>query len=298
MKILLTGASGFLGGHLLPALLARGHEVAALSRRRNVIDAEVGARWVQGDLTIPEGLAALPPKVDAVVHLAQSEVFRDFPERAREIFSVNTGATLNLLDYARNAGAQRFVFASTGNVYGPQPSPIPERGRLDPSDFYGATKLAAELLMTQYARFFETAILRLFTVYGPGQQPTRLVPRLVETVRAGRPVVIDSHGGMRVCPTHVEEVVEVIARLLELKGSSCVNVAGPEAYSVKELADIIGSVLGVAVRVQMTDEASSGDLVPDLSLMRRVFPPLPCLRFPEGIKRLLTPMQAALTRQP
>ena len=294
MKILVTGASGFIGSHLIRHLATLGHKVVAHSKSRAIIPSDPGVCLVKGDLTLPASIEGLPASVDVIVHLAQAGSFKEFPDQAKEIFSINASATLALLEYARKVGARRFVFTSTGNVYGSQPIPISEGGYLVPSDFYGASKLAAEALIGQYSRFFDVVILRLFAVYGFGQQPTRLIPRLVEAVRAGRPVMVNPNGGMKMNPTYIDDVVEVIARMLERHNSTCLNIGGPEALSVKEMSEIIGVTLGMVPSFRIQEGIPAPSLVPDITQMRTLFPPLPRITFREGIKRLAGPIPAVL----
>jgi UDP-glucose 4-epimerase len=105
MRILVTGAAGFIGRRLVQNL-TRQHEVFGLSRRPSS-----PAQSIQMDLSVGVDTAALPQRIDVVVHLAQSEYFREFPERADHIFAVNVESTFRLLEYARRAGASRFVLA-------------------------------------------------------------------------------------------------------------------------------------------------------------------------------------------
>lgn len=288
MKVLVTGASGFIGNHLARSLTSEGHEVVAHAGRGAIERVALPIPVVKGDLTVATTIEAFPPRIDAVVHLAHAESPKEFPGRARQTYATNVGATFALLEYARTAGARRFIFASTGNVYGHQPVPIGENVRLVPHDFHGVTKAAAETLVAYYARTFGTAILRLFAVYGPGQQRARLIPSLVEAVRMGRPVVVDTNGGFQISPTHVEDVVEVIARTLDLDGSWCVNVAGREAFSIAAIARKIATILGKEPSFQIVERAPVPDLVPDITLMRELFPPLPRVGFDEGLKQLLS----------
>ena len=163
MKILVSGATGFVASHLIPALVAAGHDVVAVGHER--------AR-IAGDGAAPSWILAAPdwpalPDVDAVVHLAQANV--PFPDGADALFAVNVAATQRLLEHARRTGARRFVLASSGSVYGASPAPLTETSPLAAHDFYSATKVAAERLTQAYESHLETAILRLFVPYGPGR---------------------------------------------------------------------------------------------------------------------------------
>ena len=141
-RILVTGASGFVGTRLV-RLLARQHEVWALVRRPWQAP-EGRVHVLTQDLAADSWTADLPPRIDAVIHLAQSPHFREFPDRAADIYGVAAGTAMRLLDWASRAGATHFIVGSTGGLYGSsdkavqESDPLPEmRNQLG---FYFATK--------------------------------------------------------------------------------------------------------------------------------------------------------------
>ena len=148
MTVVVTGGTGFLGSALL-ALLARRGDVVALHRPGADPPAVDGVRWVAQDLAVGVG-SALPESADAVVHLAQSRRYREFPEGVGDVFGVNAGVTVELLDYARRSGAKTFTYASSGAVYASGPEPVREGDTPRPGNFYAASKLAGELATEQY----------------------------------------------------------------------------------------------------------------------------------------------------
>ncbi len=180
MRVLVTGAAGFVASHLIPTLEAGGHEVYALARPDQA-DRLPGGTPVLVDLRTPLAGGGLPA-VEAVVHLAQANV--PFPDGANALYRVNTVATQELLDHARRAGAGRFVFTSSGSVYGFGDRVVTEDDKLAGGDFYATTKIHAERLVTHYRDFFGTTTLRLFMPYGPGQR-NRLIPALIGRVERG-----------------------------------------------------------------------------------------------------------------
>ena len=198
MRILLTGATGFIGRRLTTLLSQRGHEVVCLLRPDT--PCPPGAKSIQADLGRTDAIGTLPSG-DALIHLAQSSRYRGFPDAADDVFSVNTGSTARLLVLARHNGTRSFVFASTGSVYSMRDAPCREEAALQPDDFYAASKVAAEALLRPYAHHFRTCALRLFAPYGAGQHD-RLVPTLIERVREHRPISLDGGaGGLRLSVT-------------------------------------------------------------------------------------------------
>jgi UDP-glucose 4-epimerase len=235
MRVLVAGATGFVSRHLIPALVDAGHEVVAVGHDPARIPSGPGIEPVVADLREAVRL----PDADAVVHLAQANV--PFPEGAADLFAVNTSSAAALLGHA-----PRFVYASSASVYGGGERVFEESDPTLATDFYAATKIAAERLLEAYSGVLQSATtLRLVAPYGPGQRG-RLIPTLVERVRAGRPVVLNAGARPRLNPVYVGDVVRVVLRALELSGHRVLNVGGDEAVDVRELAEAIGEAVGVA----------------------------------------------------
>jgi UDP-glucose 4-epimerase len=280
MKVLLTGGSGFVGGHLAPALAEAGHEVLCAVRDPDSYDAPAGASAVAVDLSrpLPEDL----PPVDAVVHLAQANV--RFPDVAPEFFRVNTASTLELLDYARRVGAGRFLFASTASVYGFGDRPFRETDPASAHDFYAATKIAAEQLVAQYEPFFVTGVARLVVPYGPGQTG-RMIPRLIERVTTGEPVTLNEGGHPRLNPIYIDDVVRIFLSWLELTDHALVNVAGDEAVGVRELAELIGDAVAQEPRFEDAAGGPGGDVIADTTRLKELLEPGELVELREGLRR-------------
>lgn len=259
MRILVSGASGFLGRILVTRLLAAGHSVVALSRPGGT---------VAGAETLPCDLGVAPPKLptglDGVVHLAQSRAYRAFPGDAAEMFRVNVAGTQMLLEAAVEAGIGRFCLVSTGSVYEPFNGDLREDAALAPRSYLGASKYAAEVLARPFASHFALNVLRLFAPYGPGQTE-RLLPDLIRRVRDGVPVTLpEQGGGMRFAPTYGEDICAVIETALAESWTEVLNVASPESLSIADVAEAIAAELG---RKPVIERKAIGapSVVPDLS---------------------------------
>jgi nucleoside-diphosphate-sugar epimerase len=281
MRILLTGASGFVGGHLAPRLVEGGHEVLCAVRGSSGYEPPSGARRIEIDLARPLEAATLP-EVDAVVHLAQASV--RFPDDARELHRVNTASTLELLDHARRTGAQRFVYASSASVYGFGDRPFAEDDPLAGRDFYAATKIGAEALVRGYDDFLTTAVLRLVVPYGPGQQ-ARMIPGLIGRVRAGTPVTLNAGGRPRMNPLYIDDVVRTVVGVLELDDPTVLNIAGDEPVTVKELAEQIGAVVGREPVFEEGEGDVPGDIVADTSRLHELLDLRPLVPLADGLRR-------------
>jgi UDP-glucose 4-epimerase len=286
MKILLTGATGFVGGHLLPRLAAA-HDVVALARRPPEEGGPAGVEWVEQDLARGLDRSRLPASVDAVIHLAQSRHYREFPDGAEDVFGVNVESTFRLLEYARKAGAGRFVFASTGGVYGPSDTPLSESDRLSPLNFYIASKYSAESLVGSYSGLFHTVVFRFFFVYGPGQKGM-LVPSLLGRVLGGETIRIEGDPGLRINPIYVEDAIAVFEPALAREGSDLMNVAGDEVVTIRELVSVMEAVTGREARVEHAPGDVDGDLIGDTTRMKDVLGVTPKTPLVEGLRRMVT----------
>jgi UDP-glucose 4-epimerase len=275
--VLVTGAAGFIGGPLVPELASAGHDVYALVRDAG--RAPAAGTAVEADLARPLRRDDLP-RVDAFVHLAQANV--PFPDGAHELYRVNTVSTQELLELARSTGAEHFVYASSGSVYGLGEGVVDEETTRRASDFYAVTKRNAEQLVESYRPFLHTAILRPFAPYGPGQQG-RLIPNLVRSVREGLAVTLNEGGRPRMTPIYVEDVVRVFAGALELEGHHVVNVAGDETAGIDDLATLIGEAVG-REPVFEPGGGAPGDLVADNRRLRELLVAGPLTPLVEGLR--------------
>lgn len=291
MRILVTGAGGFLGRHLVAELGPR-HEVVALTRRPPPPELEGAARWVTCDLRELDA-ALLPDHVDAVVHLAQSSRYREFPEGAEDMFAVNVSSTFALLEYARTACASAFALASTGGVYGRSRSPVRETDRPHPTSFYFRSKLAAEALLEGYADQFRTLAFRFFFIYGQGQR-RMLIPTLAARIAAREEVVIEGDPGLRINPIYAEDAARVFEPALTSDAAGTFNVAGEEQVTITGLVGLIGDAVGERPRVRHDALRVEGDLVADVARMRDELGVQAQVPLVDGLRSLAAQMPAII----
>jgi UDP-glucose 4-epimerase len=283
MRVLVTGATGFVAPHLLRRLVAGGHDAVALGHDVARLPSGDGITPVVVDLSAPIDADAVP-EFEAVVHLAQANV--PFPDGAHDLFRVNVASTLELLELARRCGASRFVYASSGSVYGLGEGAVAEDDPRRAEDFYGVTKRSGELLVGAYRDRVGTAILRFFAPYGPGQT-ARLIPGLIARVTAGEPVVLREGGRPRMTPIYVTDAVEAIVRSLESDDHLLLNVAGDETVSIRELAERIGGVVGREPVFEEQEGTVAGDLIARNERLHELLGEHPLVGLDEGLSRIV-----------
>jgi UDP-glucuronate 4-epimerase len=240
LKLLLTGAAGFIGYHTTLRLLAQGHEVVGLDNlnpyydvtlkqaRLNLLRQQARFRFVQLDLTERAAIADLfkQEKFARVVHLAAQAGVRYSLEAPHEYVNSNVTGTLNILEGCRHHAVEHLVYASTSSVYGANPRmPLSEHAIADhPVSLYAATKRANELMAHNYSLLFNlpTTGLRFFTVYGPWGRPDMALFLFTRNILEGKPIDVFNYGHHKRDFTFVTDIAEGVARV-------CEHVAQPNA---------------------------------------------------------------------
>ncbi|HET7480403.1 MAG TPA: NAD-dependent epimerase/dehydratase family protein [Rubrobacteraceae bacterium] len=274
-RVLVTGAAGFIGSHLVDRLLADGHEVIGLdaftanysrrSKERNLAGAigEDGFRLVDGDL-LTENLDALLQDVDGIAHLAgEPGVRRSWGDNFSRYLQRNVLATQRLLEAAGRSAVAGFVHASSSSVYGSdRGGPVSEGHVREPASPYGLSKLAAEELVGVYAREqgVPATVLRYFTVYGPRQRPEMALSRFIFAANRGRPVEVFGDGEQVRDLTYVSDVVDATLAALKTGPGGVYNVGGGARVTVNGMLDAVRRVTGSAVPVSY-GPAACGDVV-------------------------------------
>jgi len=253
MKALVTGGAGFIGSNLVDALLARGDEVTVLDdlstgRRENLDGAlAAGARLAEADVRDAEAVTAIAAEVkpDVVFHLAAQIDVRKSVEDPAFDAAVNVGGTANVLEAAREAGARRFVFVSTGGaIYGEgegKALPLDEGAAAEPLSPYGQSKFAAEGYLGLYERLYglSTVALRLGNVYGPRQDPlgeAGVIAIFCGKLRAGERPIVFGDGKQTRDYIYVGDVVAAALAAAESRASGPINVGTGVETDVLELA--------------------------------------------------------------
>jgi UDP-glucuronate 4-epimerase len=233
VKVLVTGAAGFIGSTVSRKLLDRGDEVVGLDNLNAYYDPKLkearlarltprnGFSFAKLDLADAAGMAALfkREKFERVVHLAAQAGVRYSLENPQAYVDSNVTGTLNVLEGCRHNEVQHLVYASTSSVYGSTTS-MPfsvHQAATHPLSFYAATKRANELMAHTYAALFKLPVtgLRFFTVYGPWGRPDMALFLFTKNIIAGKPIDVFNHGHHKRDFTFVEDIAEGVVRSLD-----------------------------------------------------------------------------------
>jgi UDP-glucose 4-epimerase len=262
MRALVTGGAGFIGSHVVDALLGRGDEVRVLddlsSGRRENLDSAIaaGAGLIEGSITDQDAVDALfgTWKPEAVLHLAaQIDVRRSIADPLFDV-ELNVGGTIRLLEAARQREGCRVVFASTGGaIYGEgegRQLPLAEDAERRPDAHYGQSKYAAEGYIGLYRRLYalETTALRLGNVYGPRQDPlgeAGVVAIFSNAMQKGEPPTVFGDGLQTRDYVYVGDVAAAFVAALDRGAAGTYNVGTGVETSVLDLGALIADAFGV-----------------------------------------------------
>lgn len=252
--VLVTGAKGFIGRYLVDALIAEGAEVTGLSTDGDGNQKD-GLRWIAGDITKPATLEGLCRDIDLVYHLAAiSNVDASIKNPIRTI-ETNTMGTANMLEEARKSGVKKFVYVSSAHVYGvPQYLPIDEKHPLVPREAYAASKIAAENIVQAYGNSYgmEYAILRPFNMFGPGQDPSFLIPGVIEQALKNGVIKVGNTEPTRDF-TYVEDAIKAFLLAGE-KGQGVFNLGSGEETRIADMVRLIRDTIDPSIQVLSADE--------------------------------------------
>jgi UDP-glucuronate 4-epimerase len=316
MRILLTGAAGFIGTHVGKALLETGHDVVGIDSlepyydvglkraRLALLSANTRFHFAKADIADrAELLAALPdPRFDVILHLAAQAGVRYALENPSAYTRSNLVGHHNMLELARGmSGLAQFIYASSSSVYGNDTkAPYSEDARADrPVSYYGATKRAGELMSHSYAELFglKQTGLRFFTVYGPLGRPDMAYWLFTDAILRGKPLKLFGRGLLKRDFTWIDDVVAAVVRMTESAfvpqqpgaPHRLYNLGNSRPEEVNTLVRLIEGATGKMANIQYA-EGPPGDVketYADISRAMRDFAFAPSTSLSEGILRFV-----------
>jgi len=318
MRIVLSGAAGFIGSHLSDRLLAEGHEVVGLDNfitgsKENIehLASNPHFRLIEHDVSKTIEVSG---KVDAVMHFASpaspnSESPYGYPQLPIQTLKAGALGTHNMLGVAKASGA-RFLLASTSEIYG-DPLEHPQKetywGHVDPvgpRSVYDEAKRFAEAMTMAYYRYhnLDTKIVRIFNTYGPRMRldDGRVVPNFIGQALRGEPLTIYGDGSQTRSFCYVDDLVDGIYRLLLSNEHDPVNIGNPAEISIREFAERIGAMFQPPSPITvLIERRGSGDpqrRQPDITRAQTTLDWSPKVTLDEGLARTVRYFQTKIPK--
>jgi UDP-glucuronate 4-epimerase len=307
MKILVTGGAGFIGSHLLEALLADDHSIATIDnfndfydpalKRYNFSRVSQRIRLYEADICDQTSISDIvqSEKPDVIIHLAARAGVRPSVRNPELYIRTNVLGTFNLLEAARLSGVGRFVFASSSSVYGATPElPFKEtQALLQTLSPYAATKLAGEQLCSNYSYLhgIRTVCLRFFTVYGPRQRPDLSIHRFTHLIAHDQPIEVYGDGSARRDFTYIDDTIQGVLASLRYNGApfDIFNLGENTTIALSDVIQEIESSLGKKATINYLP-AIPGDMLrtyADISKAKSLLGYRPSTSLRAGIPRFV-----------
>ena len=293
MKVLVTGGAGFIGSHLVKALLDKGYEVAVVDDLSNGDEKNIDkrAKLYTTDIVIFKHIAEVFSdfKPEVVFHLAAHKDVRESVSCPYYDAQINVLGSVNVFQLCVNHQVQKVIFSSTCAVYGnPDKIPVSELTPTKPLSPYGLFKLTGEQLLYYYFRTdkLKSVTLRYANVYGPGQN-SGIIGIVVDSVKNGKTVSVFGDGSQIRDYVYIDDVVKANLLSLDTDKGGVFNIGSGKGTSVNEIIETVNSVSKRKVDV-VYKEKQLGDpdkIVLDISLANKILGYEPSISLEEGIKR-------------
>ncbi len=305
-KYLITGAAGFIGSVVAKKLLESGAEVVGLDNLNSAYDPRMKEYRLNklkqkqkfsflkldvSDRSIIENQQLAGRNFDAVINLAARAGVRDSLKDPWLYLDTNATGTLNLLEFCRQEGIQKFLLASTSSIYGQDaPLPTPETASSDlPLQSYAASKKAAETLAHAYHYLYgiDVSVVRYFTVYGPAGRPDMVMYRFAKWIIEDMPVHLNGDGKQSRGFTYVDDIAEGTIAALKPLGYEIINLGGHEVISINELISKMQKIIGNKAEVVFHPRHPADMLTnqADISKAKELLSWEPEINLDEGIRR-------------
>jgi UDP-N-acetylglucosamine/UDP-N-acetyl-alpha-D-glucosaminouronate 4-epimerase len=298
---LVTGGAGFIGSHIVSALLARGDQVRVLDNlctghRHNISLQQGDVEFIEGDVANPRDVERALEGVEVVFHEAALASVPRSVETPLDTNAACVTGTVTLLDVARKSGVRRIVYAGSSSAYGDQPVPGKHEQLLPaPLSPYAAAKLAGEFYCQAFTATYglETVTIRYFNVFGPRQDPqsqyAAVIPKFITEMLAARRPTIFGDGKQSRDFTYIDNIVlgNLLAADAPEAAGRTINVACGTSFDLLQLVAGINKALGTKIE-PVFEPARAGDVresLADISLAKRILKYEPAVDFDEGLRR-------------
>lgn len=259
MRVLITGINGFIGKHLVSALISGGHLVSGLDRQEKPLVENIN-NYFSGDVLDKIAVEKALEGAEAVVHLAALTSHKDIVDNKFESLEINFLGTKNVLDaFSKSDTAKKFIYSSTGKVYGDIKSlPITEDHPTLPLNILGKSKLITEKLIDFYASESNKSfvIFRIFQVFGLGQSENFLVPTILKQLEESNKIVLGDIKAKRDY-IYINDAIKAFVLAIEKEigpGLSLFNICSGEARSAKDIVDEISKIKNIPVEIEINPD--------------------------------------------
>lgn len=290
MTILITGATGYLGKHVLKLLKKTSHTCIVVTRTEKTIPKKTTELIsVSGNITNKKSLVAIKkafPSIDAIIHMAALVPKNPTEDKETEMKKANIDGTKNLLDVF-GTNVKTVVYASTVEIYGlqEQTKPLDETVIPDPISWYAKTKLAGEKVCEEFSQktSIPISLLRFSVMYGAGDTIARAVPNFIKAALTQKEIKL--HGGEELRDyVHIEDCARAVILALQKKASGVFVIGSGKATSIKESAEVIVKKINPKTFINVLPrQKKRSDLTMDITKAKKILEYQPTYFFPEGL---------------
>jgi UDP-glucuronate 4-epimerase len=308
MNVLVTGGAGFIGSHLVEALLADGHSVSVIDDFNDFYDPRIKSKNLEAvcsrirlhkiDIRNRDAVTGAldEERPEAVVHLAARAGVRPSVQHPELYIATNINGTFHLLEAARQCGVRRFVFASSSSVYGASAvTPFREEQVLTQTlSPYASTKLAGEQLCSCYSYLYNIGVvcLRLFTAYGPRQRPDLAIHKFTNLIHQGKPIDVYGDGSARRDFTYVDDIIQGLIASIRYNAAQfdIFNLGENQTIELRDVITEIENALGKKATINILPPVP-GDMPAthaDISKAQNLLNYAPKTGIRTGVRRFVT----------
>ncbi len=287
-KVLIVGSDSAIGTEIVNHFKDK-YNLIGLSRKK--INNSITNHVFDLDKTDISGLPDISADIGIVFSsITDIDVCEKFPKKA---FKTNVEGTKKILDVLKINKIKRLIYFSTGTVVSGYDTPMNEDMTPSPPNVYSVTKHLAEKEIKNYSEFFDSIVIRPFFVYGPNTRHNRLVYNLITNISKKNTINLNKNAKPKINPIYIDDVIQIIQLLVENKNNisfDCINIAGNEVVSIKELAEKISKILKTSI-VFKESENNSKNIIADITKLKEKYNYKFQFKLDEGLKHMIASMQ-------
>ena len=287
-KVLIVGSDSAIGTEIVNHFKDK-YDLIGLSRKK--INNSITNHVFDLDKTDISGLPDISADICIVFSsITDIDVCEKFPKKA---FKTNVEGTKKIFDALKINKIKRLIYFSTGTVVSGYDTPMNENMTPSPPNVYSVTKHLAEKEIKNYSEFFDSIVIRPFFVYGPNTRHNRLVYNLITNISKKNTINLNKNAKPKINPIYIDDVIQIIQLLVENKNNisfDCINIAGNEVVSIKELAEKISKILKTSI-VFKESENNSKNIIADITKLKEKYNYKFQFKLDEGLEHMIASMQ-------